>query len=349
MDKKRILRVGAIVAVAGATGFVAQMGEDRTSGAVQPERTAVAAPAAPLGPVQPQAPVLAAVVPLASTPALPFPEAKAPAAEALPLMLAATGPAVTDSPIVPAITVPALPVAATEPANPAPLAETPAATVCSEDLAVLPQPGAMLDLGLLAPCRPDQRVLIRHGGLVVTARTSPAGTLVASVPALQSPAEVTIAFADGTSVSHSLDVPDLDRFDRFAVQWMADDAFALHAFTAGVGYGEPGHIHAAAPGQPGDAGGFVTTLGDAAAERPLMAQVFTWPAGQSALANGTGLQIEAQVSLANCGREILGETLQLHAGRLTVRELTIAMPECEAAGEYVVLPNPVVAEKLAAN
>jgi hypothetical protein len=202
----------------------------------------------------------------------------------------------------------------------------------------------MLDLGLLAPCRPDQRVLIRHAGLVVSARTSAAGTLVASIPALQSPAEVTIAFADGTQAAATAEVADLSRFDRFAVQWMGEDAFQLHAYA-----GEATHIHAEAPNDVSADGSFLVRLGDSTTDRPLLAEVYTWPAGNGAFAGTTTLDIEAAVTEATCGRELLGETLQLTAGRLTVRDLTIAMPDCGAVGEYVVLPNPVITEKLVAN
>lgn len=304
MDRKRILRVGAIVAVAGGTGFVMQS----QAKAPPTERLAVA------GFAQADAPV-AAITPVVADTTQPT------------VLVAATAPA----------TLPTVTASESQPTAP---------VACSEDMALIARPGAMLDLGLLAPCRPDQRVLIRHGGLVVSAQTSAAGTVVATIPALQSPAEVTIAFADGTSVTQAAPVDDLARYDRFAVQWMADDAFQLHAY--GVGAAD-GHVSAAAPREVSATGGFMISLGDPATDRPLMAEVFTWPAGKPATEGSVTLDIEAAVTEATCGREILGETITAMAGRLTVRDLTIAMPGCEAIGEYVVLPNPVAPEKLAAN
>lgn len=303
MNRQRIIRVAAIVAVAGATGFVMQSQDkgpplDRA----QPRAAAVVQP--PAVPAIEPAPTLAAALPVA-----------APA----------------DPVIVP-------PVAAAEPA---PIA----APACSDDMALIAQPGAMLDLGLLATCRPDQRVLIRHGGLVVTGRTSLAGTLIASVPALISPAEVTLAFADGTEVTQTVTVPDLTEFDRFGVQWMEGDAFQLHAFAPATG----SDVFGDTTPRPGATGGFLTRLGDATAPRPLLAEVYTFPAGQPALSGQVELNIESAVTATTCGREILGETLQLSGGRLTLRDLTIEMPGCEAVGEYVVLPNPVAPEKLASN
>jgi hypothetical protein len=336
MNKKQILRAGAIVAVAGATGFVMQS-QDRGSTAPRVASVVTTPPAvqaeAPLPAVQPEGP------------------------GAGPRVLAAATAKVPDLPILSGVQRAAAPVA--EFTATAPTAESDAAAPmpqplaarkadCAEDLVLVPSAGALLELGLIAPCRAGQRVLLRHAGLVVTGRLSPAGTLAMTLPALTSPAEVTVAFADGSDVMQDADVPDLDRFDRFAVQWMADDAFALHAFADGAGYDQPGHIHAdAAPGPLAD-GGMVLALGDGTVDRPLLAQVFTWPADRPALSGKVGLVIEAPVTEATCGREMLGETLQRIGGRLTVRDLTLAMPACDAAGGYVVLTDPVADDRLAA-
>ena len=310
MNRQRIIRVAAIVAVAGATGFVMQSqdkAQQRIAAVVEP----------PAGP---------AIVPQA--------------AAALPPTLVAAPP-VTAATAAIAVAV-AAPAPAPEPVAPPPATAKPA---CSDDMALIAQPGAMLDLGLLATCRPDQRVLIRHGGLVITGRTSSAGTLIASVPALASPAEVTLAFADGTEVSQTVTVPDLADFDRFGVQWMEGDAFQLHAFTPATG----GEVFGDTTPRPGPAGGFLTRLGDPTAPRPLLAEVYTYPAKLRALSGDVALNIESAITATTCGREVLDETLQLSAGRLTLRDLTIEMPGCDAIGEYVVLPNPVAPEKLASN
>ncbi|MFN6977562.1 MAG: hypothetical protein ACK4OP_05535, partial [Gemmobacter sp.] len=54
---------------------------------------------------------------------------------------------------------------------------------CNEALDVAAAPGAMLALALTAPCRAGARVVLRHGGLAVTGRTTIAGTLAATLPA----------------------------------------------------------------------------------------------------------------------------------------------------------------------
>ena len=44
---------------------------------------------------------------------------------------------------------------------------------------------------------------------------------------------------------------------------------------------------------------------------------------------------------STCGRELLGETLSSVAGKVQVTDLTVAMPECDAVGDYLVLKNLV--------
>lgn len=395
MKKQQIVRVGAILAVAGITGFVVQSqgGDAPSAVAATPvaevapiDRGALAA-ATPIPGIAP-----GSVVPLSATeteivPAVPpaapglslgappagpglslgtppAPAIAAPLAPAPAPLLAAPVIAGAGSPLVPAdpfapppsLAEPAPPAAAPgiaptpdgSPALAAADALDPAAPACTADMALIAQPGAMLDMGLLAPCQISERVIIRHGKLVVTGKTSSSGTLIASVPALSNPAEVTILFANGTEVTQSIEVPDLADFDRFAVQWMEDDAFQLQALASGATLGGEGHVSAMAPGKPSAGGNFLSIIGDDSAERPILAEVYTWPAKTPALSGKVNLSIEAAVTAATCDREILGETLQLTRGALLVRELSFEMPGCDAVGEFVVLQNPVAAEKLAA-
>lgn len=317
MTKQQILRVGAIVAVTAVSFVALNISGDKS------------APAAAV-------PMASAAVP-ATEPA----PARAAPARAEPGPARAEAPVITPAPVI-------APQAA-ESGSDAPLADDKAIGDCREDMALIPQAGAMLDLGLLAPCRPNERVVIRHGGLVITGQTSQAGTLIASVPALVAPTEVQMDFADGTSISQSVEVEGLGDFDRFAVQWMAGDAFSLHALSPGADYDSAGHLSAINPGRSSAEGHFISVLGDPSAERPLMAEVYTWPKGEAAADSAIEFSLEAAVTPQSCGREMPAETLQLSGGKLLVRELSISMPDCTATGEFLVLPNPVSPEKLAAN
>jgi hypothetical protein len=204
---------------------------------------------------------------------------------------------------------------------------------CRISFDLIPQPGAMIGITLLAPCNPDQRVVLQHAGLAVTGRTSASGALFAVLPALTQRAEIEAIFSAGERQSASLVVNDFAGIKRFAVQWQDKDAFQLHGFENGAGYDEPGHISAGFTGTLGETG-VLTLLGDATVPLPLLAEVFTF--GPAAKAD---VVLEAAVTEGTCGREILGETILSKDGTVTVTDLTVAMPTCDAVGDILVLKN----------
>ena len=211
---------------------------------------------------------------------------------------------------------------------------------CTLSLDLLPEPSAMIGITLLAPCRAHERVVLRHGGLAVTAKTSGNGALFVSLPALNEAASVTIRFSDGQVVEGAVSVPDAAQLRRFGVQWMGDDAFQLHAFETGADYGEPGHVSAADPHLPlagaDAAGGFLSVLGDDQVDLPMLAEVYTYPSTNAAPVR---LVVEAAVTKVTCGREILGETIADAGGEITMTDLTLTMPDCSAIGDILVLKN----------
>lgn len=221
---------------------------------------------------------------------------------------------------------------------------------CTAVLDLAAQDHAMIAVTLTAPCRTGERVVLRHGGLVFTARTSDTGSLFTTLPGMESGAGVTVLFGDGDMVEATVDLPDLAAYRRFGVQWLADDAFQLHAFENGADYGADGHVSAAAPHLPlagiAGTGGFLTVLGDAGVDLPMLAEVYTWPADAAVTVD---VVVEAAVSDTTCGRDLLGETLTSSGGVSLVTELTVAMPACDAMGDILVLKNLVPDMTLAAN
>lgn len=223
----------------------------------------------------------------------------------------------------------------------APVAEavpTQAASVadpCATSLEVFAEEGAMLGVTLLAPCQANARVVLRHGGLAVSMRTLATGSLFATLPALDSAGAVEVRFDDGTALDAAAAVPELAGLRRFAVQWQEADRFALNGFEGGADYGDAGHRTAA--------NGGVLALGDTASKPALLAEVYTFPDPDTAR-----VSIEAEVSDATCGRELLGETLFSAGGAVRASDLTLAMPECDALGGFVVLNNPLPDMTLAA-
>ncbi|NEX48039.1 hypothetical protein [Pseudotabrizicola algicola] len=235
---------------------------------------------------------------------------------------------------------PAAPVERLAAADPAP-AETPAplpapdlaASDCDVKFDLVPQSGAVIGLSLLAPCHADQRVVVKHAGLAVTARTSGSGALSTTLPALTGLAVVEVGFADGTKAQASLPVPDFANVQRFAVQWQDKDSFQLHAFENGAGYNQPGHISAAFTGTSGETGS-VLTLGDPSVALPLLAEVYTF--GPT---TAVDLVLEAAVTDATCNREILGEAILATGGSVEITDLNVSMPTCDAVGDILVLKN----------
>ena len=224
----------------------------------------------------------------------------------------------------------------------APLAAAPAAIECSLSLDLRAEPGAMASATLLAPCHPGERIMIHHAGLAITGQTTASGSLDFDLTALEQTAKVVIVFGNGEVASGAVDLPDFAGVRRFGVQWQADrDAFQLQAFEDGASYGDPGHLSAGDPttgpdGVDAQGSGFLTLLGDPTTPLPMLAEIYTFPRKP---ALGAEVVIEAAVTAATCGHEMIGETLSSNAGIVTVTELTLAMPDCDAIGDFLVLKN----------
>lgn len=236
-----------------------------------------------------------------------------------------------------------------EPVEPAPAVPFDAVPIvqakadpCPVTLDLATAENALISLTLVAPCHADERVVLKHAGLTVTARTTVAGALFTDLPALVQDAKVEVMFKDNSSVEAAVSVPELASLRRFAVQWQQDDAFQLHGFEAGSEFGGAGDVSAVTPHQPAPGvpakGGFLSVLGDASTDLPMLAQVYTYPKHSAAMPE---IVVEAAVTEATCGREVLGQTLQTVAGAVKITDMSLAMPDCDAIGDYLVLKNLV--------
>lgn len=348
MDKKKksVIRAGAVLMVALAAGHLVQtLNADKTVAVVERPRAVEQVSAGP-GAVAAD-PVMPVTASLTGTAAAADPDPALPATE--PSVVATDPPLDSSVPTAPVLA--ALP--ETVEATPAPMvpeqeaAQEPAPAIapvappvvavdtCASDLTLTAGPLAMISVNIVAPCRAGERVVLRHAGLVVAEQLSDTGTLTLDLPAMQSQGEVSVLFPNADVLRDSVTVPDAARARRFAVQWMADDAFQLFAFENGATYGDPGAVWSEAPVSP--SGGFVVALGNPMLDLPMMAQVYTYPADATLSAE---IAIEAAVTEVTCGRELLGETLDTRTGVVEVLDLTLAMPDCDAVGDILVLKNP---------
>lgn len=206
---------------------------------------------------------------------------------------------------------------------------------CAVKLEVFPEDGAMLGLTMQAPCQPDARVIVAHGGVEVAMRTMATGSLFTSIPAMEPEGRVELRFADGTVARGAAEVPELAAMRRFAVIWQGGDRLELNAFEGEADYGDAGHKTAQ--------NGGVMLLGDPMAAPAQMAEVYTFPDPQKAR-----ITLEAEVTAQSCGREFTGRTVYAADGAVRGDALTLSLPQCDGAGGFVVLNNPLPDMTLAA-
>lgn len=225
---------------------------------------------------------------------------------------------------------------------------------CGAMLTATGSDAAMMSLTLTAPCRGGQAFTVRHGDLVYSARMSDLGTYMAEVPALTAEARVKVTFRDGSYTTAEAHVPLADTVDRVALVSDRRSGLQIHALEFGADYGDAGHVWSGRPRDPASAdkagGGFVTVLGDASIEDGQMTEVYTFPANTRNRDGVVRLSVEAEVTAENCDRDITGRTLQRQAdGSIKPVTLTLALPACDAVGEFLVLKNLLRDLRIASN
>jgi hypothetical protein len=207
-----------------------------------------------------------------------------------------------------------------------------------------PVAAAMVKLTLSAPCLPGERVTVHHSGLLFNETTDAMGAFDIIIPAMTKEAVFIVAFTNGEGAVAQTAVEELADFDRVALQWKGNTGFGLHAREFGADYGTDGHVWSGAARDMTYAvtgqGGFMMQLGDPNVPDGLLAEVYTFPASSSQIDGAVDLSVETEVETNNCGLEIEARTLQTTRGNdITLRDLTLSVPDCDAAGNFLVLNN----------
>lgn len=230
-----------------------------------------------------------------------------------------------------------------------PREENAPALTCEQELNVTPLAAAMVRLELSAHCLANERFTLHHNGLMVTAITDDEGRSELIVPALSAEPVFIVAFMNGEGAVATAKVPEFTQYDRVVVQWKGQSGLQLHAREGGADYGSDGHVWAEAPrDMTTGAGGFLVRLGDARAAEPLMADVYSYPTGTNPDAQVT-LSVEAQVTQANCMKDVEAQTLEFPVnGKTRSQDLILSIPDCDAAGDFLVLKNLLNDLKVAA-
>ncbi|MCB2129132.1 MAG: hypothetical protein KDE03_08655 [Rhodobacteraceae bacterium] len=203
----------------------------------------------------------------------------------------------------------------------------------TSDLQVTVRPDAALRVSMASSCHPSEDVQITHAGLTISATTDANGALDIFLPAFTGSGLVSLAFADGDSLTASSDMPvDLKDLVRIAVNWDGFDGFRLGMAQA------PADATGTAMAPVGKTGATIAMLGGPVGATPHLAEVYTIP--QSGLPHS--IRIEAEVTEGSCGRDLSGLLLIARAGEDVVREpLVVTMPGCDALGDRVVLDYPL--------
>ncbi len=208
---------------------------------------------------------------------------------------------------------------------------SPYGLACDVTLSATKTAGAMVLLDLTAPCHANKPVTIHHAGLVFTDVTSSFGLLAVSVPAMTTKARFDVAFPDGETVFAVANVPEASGFDRAAVQWVGAGGLKIHAFELGASYGGSGYI---------------TVLGGVNLPDAKHAEVYSFPTGEMNKSGVVRLSLKAKVTADTCGKEIQAQVLQ---SGISVVNLTLSMPGCDAIGQFLVLNTILRDLKIAQN
>lgn len=237
-------------------------------------------------------------------------------------------------------------------AEPSEVAAAPGpADPCAATLRTTAIPGGMIYAALDAPCD-EGRVTLSHAGLDIDMTVPPGGRLAVSLPVLDPAQPLEARLPGGRVLRSAISASGSADFAHVVLQWQGPAGMGLHALEFGDARGGGGHVWAGAPRDVLTAmrgeGGFLTRLGDAAPGSA--AEVYTYPVGEIAPDGEVALSVEAIVTAENCGRDLSGKVLRRSiAGRIEAIDLAVAMPDCSAIGDILVLKNILQDMKIAAN
>jgi hypothetical protein len=188
-------------------------------------------------------------------------------------------------------------------------------------------PDAMVALTLDAPCMGQMPVLLHHAGMDLALRTDAAGQARMMLPALASPASVLADLPDGSQINAGVTVPGLEAVNRVAISGAGTFIFTASEATTAFG---------GAPQMQGK----LMLLGEDLGSAYPMTQLYSGPAATT----DVSFTLEAPVTEEACNTDLRLSSLRMQrGGPVEVLPVEIALPDCTAIGEAVLLPLPDLA------
>lgn len=199
-------------------------------------------------------------------------------------------------------------------------------TCAASSLSVTALPDGLLNITLDAPCHPGQQIVVHHAGLEISASTDSAGHYSGTVPALLVDGAVSVSVAAAPVLASSAPVVGLGTLRRIALR---STDLTLGVYENGAAYQGRGYVSLAIQNGAGE----LISYGNGSSRT----EVYT----TTTLAGDIRLEVEAEVTARNCGRESIGELVTLTEGARDSREIRIDMPDCDALGDVVIVPVPL--------
>lgn len=208
---------------------------------------------------------------------------------------------------------------------------------CVPDVQAFALATAVVELEIRATCDAGQRVDIQHDGLRIAAILDDFGNAILTLPALSAAPVYAITVQGREAVQIDGTPLDFAGYRRAVLLAAPEAGFELHAYEAGATFGEAGHVWSELPYDPIRAlvgrGGFLARAGTPSLMGSKIAQIYTVPSDTD-----VAVSLEAVVTEANCGRDIEALTIRPTAdGHPVMTPWQVAMPDCEAIGEVIIL------------
>jgi len=220
-------------------------------------------------------------------------------------------------------------------------------STCNIDLSAERARGSNIAVSVSAPCKPAQMVTFEHAGLAFSMLTDQQGTANVVIPALETNAEISVMFTDGSQATTGVAIPDIDGVMRVGLTWENGMNLDLQANE----FGSTSLVNAQSPRDYRSArlqgGGYMMLLGDPSLAGGKQAEVYSIPIARQQ--RGT---IALSVVLDNpdtvCGRSILAKTVRSRTGQTArMSSIRFTVPACGTVDSQIILPGAVSNIRLA--